>query len=77
MIWKERNVAKYQKKKITKLKIINLIKSEISFIFSLAKSKTGNNIYTEMTNMFCIQLFPYELIYLRHGVVNDQIHTPF
>jgi hypothetical protein len=54
MIWKERNVAKYQKKKITKLKIINLIKSEISFIFSLAKSKTGNNIYTEMTNMFCI-----------------------
>jgi hypothetical protein len=23
-------------------------------IFSLAKSKTGNNIYTEMTNMFCI-----------------------
>ena len=48
------NVAKYQKKKITKLKIINLIKSEISFIFSLAKSKTGNNIYTEMTNMFCI-----------------------
>jgi hypothetical protein len=54
MIWKERNVAKYEKKKITKLKIINLIKSEISFIFSLAKSKTGNNIYTEMTNMFCI-----------------------
>jgi hypothetical protein len=52
MIWKERNVAKYQKKNITKLKIINLIKSEISFIFSLAKSKTGNNIYTEMTNMF-------------------------
>ena len=49
-----RNVAKYQKKKITKLKIINLIKSEISFIFSLTKSKTGNNIYTEMTNMFCI-----------------------
>jgi hypothetical protein len=45
MIWKEWNVAKYQKKKITKLKIINLIKS---------KSKTGNNIYTEMTNMFCI-----------------------
>jgi hypothetical protein len=44
MIWKERNVAKYQKKKITKLKIINLIKNEISFIFSLAKSKTGNNI---------------------------------
>ena len=54
MISKERNVAKYQKKKITKLKIINLIKSEISFIFSLAKSKTGNNIYTDMTNMFCI-----------------------
>jgi hypothetical protein len=54
MIWKERNVAKYQKKKITKLKMINLIKSEISFIFTLAKSKTGNNIYTEMTNIFCI-----------------------
>jgi hypothetical protein len=49
MIWKERNVAKYQKKNITKLKMINLIKSEISFIFTLAKSKTGNNIYTEMT----------------------------
>ena len=54
MIWKERNVAKYQKKNITKLKIINLIKSEISFMFALANSKTGNNIYTEMTNMFCI-----------------------
>ena len=40
MIWKERNVAKYQKKKITKLKIINLIKSEISLIFSLARSNT-------------------------------------
>ena len=40
IIWKERNVAKYQKKKITKLKIINLIKNEISFIFSLAESKT-------------------------------------
>ena len=26
MIWKEQNVAKYQKKNITKLKIINLIK---------------------------------------------------
>jgi hypothetical protein len=77
MIWKERNVAKYQKKKITKLKIINLIKSEISFIFSLAKSKTGNNIYTEMTNMFLYLTVSYELIYLRHGVVNDQIHTPF
>ena len=54
MIWKERNVDKYQKKKITKLKMINLIISEISFIFSLAKSKTGNNIYTEMTDMFYI-----------------------
>jgi hypothetical protein len=54
MIWKERNVDKYQKKKITKLKIINLIKSEISLIFSLGKSKTGNTIYTKMTNMFCI-----------------------
>jgi hypothetical protein len=31
MIWKERNVAKYQKKKITKLKIINLIKNEIHY----------------------------------------------
>jgi hypothetical protein len=27
-IWKEQDVAKYQKKNITKLKIINLIKSE-------------------------------------------------
>jgi hypothetical protein len=33
IIWKEENVAKYQKKKITKSKIINLIKSEISLIF--------------------------------------------
>jgi hypothetical protein len=56
IIWKERNVAKYQKKKNTKLKIINLIKSEISFIFYLAKSKTGNNIYTEMTNIFRIYI---------------------
>jgi hypothetical protein len=40
IIWKERDVAKYQKKKMTKLKIINLIKNEISFIFSLAESKT-------------------------------------
>ena len=54
IIWKERNVAKYKKNKITKLKIINLTESEISFIFSLAKSKTGNNIYTEMTNIFYI-----------------------
>jgi hypothetical protein len=56
IIWKERNVAKYQKKKNTKLKIINLIKSEISFIFYLAKSKTGNNIYAEMTNIFRIYI---------------------
>jgi hypothetical protein len=62
MIWKERNVAKYQKKKITKLKIINLIKSEISFIFSLVKSKTGNNIYTEMTNMFCIHFVVVKIV---------------
>ena len=66
-IRKERNVAKYQKK------IINLIKSEISFIFSLAKGKTGNNFFTEMTNIFCIKLFPYELIYLGQCIVNDQI----
>jgi hypothetical protein len=56
IIWKERNVAKYQKKKNTKLKIINLIKSEISFIFYLTKSKTGNNIYKEMTNIFRIYI---------------------
>jgi hypothetical protein len=40
-----------KRKKNTKLKIINLIKSEISFIFSLAKSKTGNTIYTKITNL--------------------------
>jgi hypothetical protein len=66
IIWKEQHVTKYQKNKtISKLKIINLIKSEISLIFSLAESKTG------MTNIFCIYLFQYELIYLRHGIVND------
>ena len=77
IIWKERNVAQYQKKNITKLKIINLIKSEISFISSLAESKNGKDIFTEMTNIFCIYLFQYEIIYLCHGIVNDQIHTPF
>jgi hypothetical protein len=61
MIWKERNVVKYQKKKITKLKIINLIKSEISFIFSLAKSKTGNTIYTKITNMQFVLFIQMEL----------------
>jgi hypothetical protein len=39
IIWKEENVAKYQKKKITKSKIINLIKSEISFIYTKKKVK--------------------------------------
>jgi hypothetical protein len=49
MIWKERNVAKYQKKNITKLKMINLIKSEISFIFTLAKSKKDKQRSTKHT----------------------------
>jgi hypothetical protein len=43
-----------KRKKITKLKIIDLIKSEISFIFSLAKRKAATNVFTEMTNIFCI-----------------------
>ena len=46
IIWKERNVANYQKKNLTKLKIIKLIKSEISFIFSLAESKTRKDIFS-------------------------------
>ena len=38
MIWKEQNVAKYQKKNITKLKIINLIKKRnFIHIFSCKK----------------------------------------
>jgi hypothetical protein len=31
-IWKERNVVKYQKKAMSKIRIINLLKNELSFL---------------------------------------------
>ena len=34
-IWKERNVVKYQKKAMSKIRIINLLKNELSFLSAI------------------------------------------
>ena len=41
IIWKERNVAKYQKQIATKSKRIHILKAEISFYFHTQHIKLG------------------------------------
>ena len=39
-IWKERNVVKYQKKAMSKIRIINLLKNELSFLSAIYDDDT-------------------------------------
>ena len=48
-IWKERNVFKYQKKVMRKIRIINLLKNVFSFLFAMYDDDT----FIELKNSFC------------------------
>jgi hypothetical protein len=47
IIWKERNVAKYQKQIATKSKRIHILKAEISFYFHTQHIKLGTKLSNE------------------------------
>ena len=48
VIWRDRNIVKYQKKTITKQKIINSVKNEVTFLFDHAYQTTGKVLFTEI-----------------------------
>jgi hypothetical protein len=49
-ILKERNVVKYQKKAMSKIRIINLLKNELSFISAIYDDDT----FIELKNSFSV-----------------------
>ena len=51
-IWKERNVVKYQKKAMSKFRIINLLKNELSFLSAIYDDDT----FIELKNPFCTRV---------------------
>ena len=52
-IWKERNVVKYQKKAMSKITIINLLKNELSFLSAIY----DDNTLIELKNSFCTRVY--------------------
>jgi hypothetical protein len=52
-IWKERNVVKYQKKAMSKIRIINLLKNELSFLSAIYVDDT----FIELKNSFCTRVY--------------------
>jgi hypothetical protein len=52
-IWKERNVVKYQKKAMSKFRIINLLKNELSFRSAIYDDDT----FIELKNSFCTRVY--------------------
>ena len=54
VIWKTRNIAKYQKKGISKLVILNMIKHEMQFLLKYFKPNTKIEAFSTMCDIFCI-----------------------
>ena len=53
VIWKKRNIAKYQKKVIVKLELMNTLENEIAFVFSTVKRKMNCEHFSNVIDIFC------------------------
>ena len=51
-IWKERNVIKYQKKTMSKIRMINLLRNELSFLSAIY----DDDAFIELKNSFCTRV---------------------
>lgn len=80
VIWKTRNIAKYQKKEIGKSMIFNMIKHETQFLFKSPKLHTNNDAFSTMGDTF--EIYKYILASVMTSLLLNKLSytllsTPF